>query len=121
LLCVLLVGVVLAAAAIALGIHFGGAHHKTTSNNAASPSSGPGATGAPSPSASASPGTLSGIYGGNGTVVTTEKGTTFTYINNFGGYFVQDPENPFNNGARAQSWSPPLNQSWEWGKDQVLG
>jgi hypothetical protein len=34
---------------------------------------------------------------------------------------VSDPNDPFNNNARPNSWTPPLNQSWTWGKDRVFG
>jgi aryl-phospho-beta-D-glucosidase BglC (GH1 family) len=53
--------------------------------------------------------------------VTQEDGSTFTYTNKFGGYWVSDPNDPLNNNARPNSWTPPLNQSWTWGKDRVFG
>ncbi|KAG5641224.1 hypothetical protein DXG03_005699 [Asterophora parasitica] len=59
--------------------------------------------------------------GGDGSTVTKEDGSTFTYTNKFGGYWVYDPNDPFNNNARANSYTPPLNQSWTWGKDRVYG
>jgi hypothetical protein len=100
------------AAGIALGVYFGtrGSKKSSDSNPSASPS-----VSSPTPSNSKI------LYGGDGTIVTTEDGTKFVYNNSFGGYFSQDPDNPFNNDARAQSWSPPLNQSWQFGKDQILG
>ncbi|KAI5120171.1 hypothetical protein M0805_008438 [Coniferiporia weirii] len=58
---------------------------------------------------------------GNGSTVTTEDGTTFTYVNKFGGFWVDDPAGPFNNNARPNSWTPPLNSSWRWGVDKVYG
>jgi glucan 1,3-beta-glucosidase len=104
---------------VVLGVYFGVVrkHHSNTSSAAHSPGS-PGSSGSPSSPNSGNPDI---IYGGDGTVVTTDQGTTFTYSNKFGGYFVVDKNNPFNNNARAQSWSPPLNTSWTWGQDQVLG
>lgn len=59
--------------------------------------------------------------GGTGSTVTTADGTTFTYENNFGGYWYFDPNDPFNNGARAQSWTPALNQTFKYGTDQIRG
>ncbi|TFK50803.1 glycoside hydrolase family 5 protein [Heliocybe sulcata] len=59
--------------------------------------------------------------GGNGSEVIMEDGTKFTYINNFGGFWVQDPNDPFNNNAQPNSWTPPLNQTWDWGKNRVFG
>ncbi|KAF9450270.1 glycoside hydrolase family 5 protein [Macrolepiota fuliginosa MF-IS2] len=61
------------------------------------------------------------LSGGDGSTVTTENGTSFTYRNSFGGYWVQDTANPFNNDARPNSWTPPLNTSWNWGVDRVYG
>lgn len=61
------------------------------------------------------------ITGGDGSTVTTETGATFTYRNAFGGFWVQDPNDPFNNNAQAQSWSKPLNQTWDWENDKIRG
>jgi len=59
--------------------------------------------------------------GGDGSVITMEDGTTFVYRNPFGGYWVDDPSNPFNNGARPQSWSPALNETFRYGVDRIRG
>ncbi|KAJ7886829.1 glycoside hydrolase [Mycena olivaceomarginata] len=61
------------------------------------------------------------LIGGDGSTVTTDSGQTFTYTNSFGGYWLSDPENPFASGARANSWTPALNESWTWGVDRVFG
>ncbi|CAE6445133.1 hypothetical protein ACGC1H_004946 [Rhizoctonia solani] len=61
------------------------------------------------------------ITGRDGSRITTETGNTFVYNNSFGGIWYHDPKDPFNLNAQAQSWSPPLNQSWKWGIDQVRG
>ena len=34
---------------------------------------------------------------------------------------AQDPQNPFNDDARPNSWTPPLNASWTWGQDRIYG
>ena len=34
---------------------------------------------------------------------------------------VDDPRDPFNNGARAQSFTPALNESWDYFNDQIRG
>lgn len=39
--------------------------------------------------------------GGDGSIVNTANGN-FTYKNSFGGFWVYDPKDPFNNGAKAQ-------------------
>jgi len=32
-----------------------------------------------------------------------------------------DPNDPFNDSAQPNSWTPPLNGTWTWGKDKVYG
>lgn len=83
--------------------------------------------------------------GGDGSEVTDEDGNKFTYRNSFGGYCeltppwtpstvllrcvanyfrtsgVYDIKDPYNNGARPNAWTPPLNQSWNWGTDRIFG
>ncbi|KAJ7066845.1 glycoside hydrolase family 5 protein [Mycena belliarum] len=70
---------------------------------------------------STSGGVVAAITGADGSVVTAADGSTFVYNNSFGGYWLADPTNPFALGARANSWTPPLNQSWTWGTDRVYG
>jgi glucan 1,3-beta-glucosidase len=77
---------------------------------------------APTPSTSApSGGTNVRVTGGNGSVITLENGTTFTYLNSFGGYWYWDENDPLNQNARTQSWSPALNETFNYGVDQVRG
>lgn len=75
------------------------------------------------PSASSKPGTpsVNAVTGGDGSKVTTEDGSTFTYSNSFGGYWYWDPQDPLNNGARAQSWTPALNETFQYGVDLIRG
>ena len=61
------------------------------------------------------------VTGGDGSTVTMEDGSTFVYRNSFGGYWHYDENDPFNNGARAQSWSPALNETFRYGIDQIRG
>ncbi|EKM81294.1 hypothetical protein AGABI1DRAFT_72198 [Agaricus bisporus var. burnettii JB137-S8] len=61
------------------------------------------------------------ITGGDGSTVTTDDGTKFTYQNKFGGFWVADPNDPLNNNAQPNSWTPPLNQSWDYGKNRIYG
>ncbi|KAG6811733.1 hypothetical protein H0H92_006085 [Tricholoma furcatifolium] len=63
----------------------------------------------------------SATTGGDGSIITTVDGTTFTYANPFGGFWVSDPNDPFNNNAQPNSWTPPLNQTWTWGQDHIYG
>ncbi|KAJ7491819.1 hypothetical protein B0H11DRAFT_1911724 [Mycena galericulata] len=64
---------------------------------------------------------VAAITGGDGSTVTTVNGDTFIYKNPFGGYWIADPANPFNSGARPNNWTPALNESWTWGTDHVYG
>ncbi|TFY57321.1 hypothetical protein EVG20_g8595 [Dentipellis fragilis] len=86
---------------------------------------GDGGASAASASSSASASTPSSpagaTSGGDGSRITMDNGQQFVYRNAFGGNWVYNPKDPFNNGARPNSWTPPLNTSWTWGKDQVYG
>ena len=102
--------------AVALGVIFGVVKKKSSSDNNSSSNSSSGSGG----SSGGSTSTLA-ITGGDGSTVTTDNGTTFTYQNSFGGYWYYDPEDPFNNAARPQSWSPALNETFNYGSDIIRG
>ncbi|KAF7315004.1 Glycoside hydrolase family 5 protein [Mycena indigotica] len=93
----------------------------TTNGGSSSPSSGDS-----SPSSGGSSGSPSGtptklaVTGGDGSAVVTTSGDSFTYNNSFGGYWYYDSSNPLV-GGRANSWTPPLNETWTWGVDRVFG
>ncbi|KAL4065459.1 glycoside hydrolase family 5 protein [Scleroderma citrinum] len=74
-----------------------------------------------SPSSTSTSGSLAVVTGGNGSKVTTEDGTTFIYSNPFDGFWYWDPNDPFNNNAQAQSWTPALNQTFRFGIDKIFG
>lgn len=59
--------------------------------------------------------------GGQGSNITLSDGTTMVYDNPHGGYWVQDPENPFNNDARPNSWTQPLNETWDMNSGRIWG
>ncbi|KAJ7261309.1 glycoside hydrolase superfamily [Mycena haematopus] len=61
------------------------------------------------------------VSGTDGSTITAEDGTNFTYTNPFGGNWYWDINDPFNNGARPQSWSPALNETFTFGVDKVRG
>ncbi|KAK2460379.1 hypothetical protein APHAL10511_007544 [Amanita phalloides] len=61
------------------------------------------------------------VTGGDGSTVTMDDGTTFVYANKHGGYWYYDQNDPFNNGARAQSWTPALNETFNYGIDKIRG
>ncbi|KAF8270225.1 glycoside hydrolase superfamily [Lactarius quietus] len=66
------------------------------------------------------PSSPSATSGGNGSTVYSGN-TSFIYLNPFGGYWVYDPQDPFNDSAAPNSWTPPLNTSWNWATDRVFG
>lgn len=104
--------------AIVVPVYFTVIKPKSSSNAAV-----PGATsGSPAnPTSTAQPGSSAVVTGGDGSKVTTESGTTFTYSNSFGGTWYWNPKDPFNNNAQAQSWTPPLNQTFKFGTDKIFG
>ncbi|KAB5588979.1 glucan 1,3-beta-glucosidase D [Ceratobasidium theobromae] len=95
-------------------------YFKVIKKDATSSPSAPTSSAEPTPTATTPTSTVV-TSGGDGSTVTKDDGSTFTYVNKFGGYWVFDPANPFNNSARAQSWSPALNEPWSYGVDQIRG
>lgn len=74
----------------------------------------------------------SGISITNGSVITGHDGSTlynyvngtletFTYTNQWGGYWQFDPSNPLSGGGKAQSWTPAIDEEWVWGRDTIKG
>jgi len=61
------------------------------------------------------------VTGGDGSEIMMEDGTKITYHNSFGGRWYYDEEDPFNNGARPQLWSPALNETFHYGTDKIRG
>ncbi|KAF9260276.1 glycoside hydrolase [Marasmius fiardii PR-910] len=61
------------------------------------------------------------VWGTNGSTVFLEDGSSFVYTNPHGGWWYYDVNDPFSNQAKAQSWTPGLNESFEYGKDLVRG
>ena len=60
--------------------------------------------------------------GGNGSVITLDDGSTFVYLNDFGGDWAFDPHNPFGPGGKAQNWSKRIgSDDWVWGTDTARG
>jgi glucan 1,3-beta-glucosidase len=73
------------------------------------------------PTSSGKPADAVAITGGDGSKVTLDDGSTTTYSNTFGGYWYYDETDPFNNGAKAQSWNPALNETFNYGIDKIRG
>ncbi|KAJ7487059.1 glycoside hydrolase family 5 protein [Mycena latifolia] len=118
-----LVGVVLVAVAVVLPVYFLviKKHNGTAAVSAATPSASSGTSSSSGDDTGGKTGIVGAVTGGDGSTVTTASGETFIYNNSFGGYWLADPENPFASGARANSWTPALNESWTWGVDHVYG
>ncbi|KIJ69590.1 glycoside hydrolase family 5 protein [Hydnomerulius pinastri MD-312] len=110
-----IVAAVIVIAAVIVPVYFTVIKPKSSNNNNAS-SPNPA-----NPTATGSSGTLAAVTGGDGSKITTEDGTTFTYSNPFGGTWYWDPNDPFNNNAQANSWTPPLNQTFKFGTDRIFG
>ncbi|TFK50792.1 glycoside hydrolase family 5 protein [Heliocybe sulcata] len=81
-------------------------------------SSGSGGSGQPAKGNPESPN--GATTGGDGSSIVTPNGT-FTYSNSYGGIWVADPNNPWNDNAYPNSWTPPINTTWDWSKDKVNG
>jgi len=111
-------GLLLLIIAIILPVYFLAIKH---SSNKAASSDQSGTATAPSPSGTNSPTSQNLITGGDGSTVTMDDGTTFTYHNSFGGYWHHDPNNPLANSARSQSWVPALNGTFQYGTDRIRG
>lgn len=108
-------------AGAAVGIYFGIIKpHQNNAHNGPS-SSGSGNSSSSSSGSNGGSKNLASVTGSDGSKITTEDGTSFTYSNAYGGFWYFDPENPFANNAQAQSWSPPLNQTFGWGQDRIYG
>ncbi|KAI0934247.1 hypothetical protein AcV5_006153 [Taiwanofungus camphoratus] len=121
----LIVGAIALAIAIVVvvvAVYFGVVkHHSNDGSTAGSLAGGSGSASA-GPSATASgPSSKVVVTGGDGSLVTTEDGSTFTYANSFGGYWYYDPSNPLTNYARAQAWTPALNETFAYGQDNIRG
>ncbi len=93
---------------------------KDSNKSSDSPSSS-GTSTAGSPNPTSTSGVRNVITGGDGSTVTRDDGSTFTYKNSFGGVWYWDQNDPFNNGAMAQSWSPALNATFNYGVDIIRG
>jgi glucan 1,3-beta-glucosidase len=63
----------------------------------------------------------SGTSGSTVSSYVNGSAVSFTYVNEFGGYYYYDPTNPFVKGGKAQSWSPAIEEEWVWGRDLVRG
>ncbi|KAI0689732.1 glycoside hydrolase superfamily [Cytidiella melzeri] len=100
-------------------------HHSSSSSTSANGATGTGSSGGKGNSGGGGGGgngqTSLATWGGDGSTVTQDDGTTFVYNNTFGGIWVADPANPFNNSAKPNSWTPALSEPWDWVANRVNG
>ncbi|KAJ7086334.1 glycoside hydrolase family 5 protein [Mycena belliarum] len=109
--------IIVIAAAVVLPVYFLVIKKNNASTAAAASSNNSGKNGT-----STSGGKVIGaVTGGDGSTVMMTSGATFVYNNSFGGYWAADATNPFGSAGRANSWTPMLNESWNWGTDRVYG
>ncbi|KAH9857051.1 glycoside hydrolase [Lenzites betulinus] len=109
-------------AAVVVAVYFAVIKPKQnhSTSNAASGASSANANGTSS-GASSTPAARVAISGGDGSTVTMFDGSTMTYNNPHGGTWYYDPANPTVSGARAQSWTPALNETFNFGVDNIRG
>jgi glucan 1,3-beta-glucosidase len=107
--------------AIAIPVAVVESKHKSSSNVSGDKKGGDGSHTATDPSGGNKSKQSLAVSGGAGSTVTTEDGSTFTYQNSFGGTWYYDENDPFNNAAQANSWTPPLNQSFVYGVNRIWG
>ncbi|KAF5386819.1 hypothetical protein D9615_001629 [Tricholomella constricta] len=116
----ILAALILLILAVVIPVYF--AIIKPNSNkSSSSPDSDKSESGTAKPTSTGKPPVAAVVTGSDGSKITMEDGTTFTYNNPFGGYWYWDENDPFNNGARAQSWSPALNETFKYGIDKIRG
>jgi glucan 1,3-beta-glucosidase len=113
-------GLILLIVVVVVPVYFLAIKPHSNKSSSSSPSS---HSTAASPSSTSSPSSpkSAAVTGGDGSTVTMDDGTTFTYQNSFGGYWYYDPKDPLSNNARAQSWTPALNETFNFGTDTIHG
>ncbi|KAJ7466517.1 glycoside hydrolase family 5 protein [Mycena latifolia] len=108
-------GVILVAAAVVIPVYF-----LVIKKHNASNSSSNGGAGAANAGGGGN-NVVGAVTGADGSSVVMENGESFVYNNPFGGYWAADPADPFGPSGRANSWTPPLNETWDWGTDKIYG
>lgn len=117
----IVVGVILIILAVIIPVYFAVIKpNKSTSDNDSS-SGGSVTTTAADGSVTTVPAGNLVKSGGDGSEITMEGGKKFTYSNKFGGTWYFDPSDPYNNAARAQSWTPALNETFDYSVQKIRG
>lgn len=115
----ILVGLIVAAVvalAVGLGVHFGvknGGSGSSSENAAADPSSTSDGSSPTRTGSAAAPTATVATSGFSGSTLLLLNGTSTTYTNPHGGMWAYDASNPFLFSAQPNSWTPPLNESWD--------
>ncbi|KAI0035937.1 glycoside hydrolase family 5 protein [Vararia minispora EC-137] len=112
---------VLLVAAVIIPVYFTVIRKPSDRSASAGSSSGSSNSSTSGSSGNSNPKSAVAITGGDGSTVTMDNGSTFTYHNSFGGRWYWDANDPFNNGAQPQSWSPALNETFQYGVDRIYG
>ncbi|KAJ7054682.1 glycoside hydrolase family 5 protein [Mycena amicta] len=114
------VAIIVVAAAVVIPVYFLVIKKHNDNNPVAAASTSATKTGSGGDSAG-NTNTIAAVTGTDGSTVVTVNGSSFVYKNQFGGFWVDDPTDPFLNSAAPNSWTPPLNHSWTWGTDKIYG
>ncbi|EPQ27082.1 uncharacterized protein PFL1_05366 [Pseudozyma flocculosa PF-1] len=61
---------------------------------------------------------LVATWGTDGSTINLDNGKSFTYRNSFGGHWASQP---LNDTARAQNYTPPLNEEFDYSTNRILG
>ena len=118
--CSILAASIVVIAAVVIPLYFAVIKPRNRSSSSPAASHHSSSVHQPTPTARP-PATNVAITGGDGSTVTLEDSSTFVYQNTFGGYWYHDPNNPHHGAARAQSWSPALNETFRYGIDRIRG
>ncbi|KAI0831504.1 glycoside hydrolase [Trametes gibbosa] len=119
-----LIALVAIVAGVVIAVYFAVIKPKqnhSTSNSTPSGATSGGSSNDNSSGTSSTPSARVAISGGDGSTVTMFDGSTVTYSNPHGGTWYYDPANPTVSGARAQSWTPALNETFNFGVDNIRG
>jgi glucan 1,3-beta-glucosidase len=117
-----IVALLLIAAAVIVPVYFAVIKPRNSSAGSGSTSDGSHSSGSGNTHTSTGPSTPQNVLsGGDGSTITMEDGTTFTYRNKFGGYWYYDPNDPYSAGGKAQEWTPAINETFNYGVDKIRG
>jgi hypothetical protein len=117
---VVVLGISIPLAVVLSGRHSSSAESPSAASAAPDNSPTTASTAAPS-TGGAKPQLSVAVTGGDGSTITIDDGTNFTYTNKFGGFWYFDSEDVFKNAAKCNSWTPALNETFQFGSDRIFG